>query len=169
MNFRVVFAAAALAFAPPAKPVAFVHEVSGDVELIPANGKPTKCQPKKQLIYLCAGDQVRLEPKARVAVGFLGDFHWEHLKPGRPDLDKPMPKAEALAEAKKWLRELSLEEANRLAAALVQDVNRQDRGKGEPLNLVVPPADPTAADEKADKPFAHPRYWWAFILIGDPN
>jgi hypothetical protein len=82
MTFWVTITAAALAFAPPARPVALVHEVSGEVELMPAHGKPTKCQPKKQLIYLYVGDQMRLEPKARVAVGFLGDFHWEHLKPG---------------------------------------------------------------------------------------
>jgi CHAT domain-containing protein len=41
--------------------------------------------------------------------------------------------------------------------------------KGEPLNLVVPAVDPAVPDDKSGKPFAHPRYWSAFILIGDPN
>jgi CHAT domain-containing protein/Flp pilus assembly protein TadD len=103
------------------------------------------------------------------ATALLMTRFYQNLLGKRPGLDKPMPKAESLAEAKKWLRELSMEEAKQLAAGMVQDVNRQDRGKGERLNLVVPPVDPTAPEDKANKPFAHPRYWSAFILIGDPN
>jgi CHAT domain-containing protein len=103
------------------------------------------------------------------ATALLMTRFYQNLLGKRPGLDGPMPKAQALAEAKKWLRELSADEAIGLAAAMAQDVDRRDRGKGETLNLVVPPVDPTAADDKADKPFAHPRYWSAFILIGDPN
>jgi CHAT domain-containing protein len=103
------------------------------------------------------------------ATALLMTRFYQNLLGKRPDLDKPMAKAQALAEAKTWLRELSLEEANRLAAAAMRDVNRQDRGKGESVNLVVPPVDPTAPEGMADKPFAHPRYWSPFILIGDPN
>jgi tetratricopeptide (TPR) repeat protein len=103
------------------------------------------------------------------ATALLMTRFYQNLLGKRPGLDNPMPKAQALAEAKKWLRELSLEEAKRLAAGMVQNVKRQDRGKGEPLNLVVPAVDPAAPDERAGKPFAHPRYWSAFILIGDPN
>jgi hypothetical protein len=44
-----------------------------------------KCKPK-QLIYLYNGDQLRVGPKAGVTVGFLGDFHWEQLKPGKIDV-----------------------------------------------------------------------------------
>jgi len=43
------------------------------------------------------------------------------------------------------------------------------RGKGHkdaPLLASVPKADPTAPD---DKPYAHPYYWAAFILVGDPD
>jgi CHAT domain-containing protein len=103
------------------------------------------------------------------ATALLMTRFYQNLLGKRPDLDKPMPKAQALTEAKKWLRELSLEEAKQLAAAAMQNVNRQDRGRGEPLNLVVPAVDPAAPEDKSDKPFAHPRYWSAFILIGDPN
>jgi CHAT domain-containing protein/tetratricopeptide (TPR) repeat protein len=103
------------------------------------------------------------------ATALLMTRFYQNLLGKRPGLDKPMPKAQALADAKKWLRELSADEAKGLAAAMMQDVNRQDLGKGEPLNLVVPSVDPTAPDDKADKPFSHPRYWSAFILIGDPN
>jgi CHAT domain-containing protein len=103
------------------------------------------------------------------ATALLMTRFYQNLLGKRLGLDKPMPKAKALAEAKKWLRELSLEEAKQLAAAAMQDVHRQDRGKGESLNLVVPALDPAAPEDKADKPFAHPRYRSAFILIGDPN
>lgn len=81
MNFWVVMSLAVVSFAPPPKPVALVHEVSGEVELRTAQGKTTKCQPK-QLIYLYDGDQLLVEREARVTVGFLNDFHWEKLKPG---------------------------------------------------------------------------------------
>jgi CHAT domain-containing protein len=82
------------------------------------------------------------------ATALLMTRFYQNLLGKRPGLEKPMPKAQALNEAKKWLRELSLEEAKQLAAGMVQDVNRQDRGKGEPLNLVVPAVDPTAPEDK---------------------
>ncbi len=94
---------------------------------------------------------------------------YQNLLGKRPGLDGPMPKAKALAEAKEWLRELSADEAAKLIAAATNGVSRGDRGKGEHLNLAVPPADPKQPAAKADKPFAHPRFWSAFILIGDPN
>jgi CHAT domain-containing protein len=74
------------------------------------------------------------------------------------------PKAEALAEAKAWLRGLSRAEAEALAA------DRSDgeaRGKGAPLRRPAAPAVPPGAVE--DRPSAHPYYWAAFVLIGDPD
>jgi CHAT domain-containing protein len=34
---------------------------------------------------------------------------------------------------------------------------------------VAPPAADPRADPKEAKPFAHPKYWADFVLIGDPN
>ena len=78
-----------------------------------------------------------------------------------------MPKAAALVEAKGWLRKLPADEAARLAAALSGGLAR---GNGAPAReLTVPAANPKAAAGSTSKPFAHPRYWAAFVLIGDPN
>jgi CHAT domain-containing protein len=78
----------------------------------------------------------------------------------RPGLKKPLGKAEALAEAKAWLRELSAEEAARQAAVLTQGVAR---GKGrKPLPALPGMKGPG----KAGGPFAHPYYWAAFVLVG---
>jgi CHAT domain-containing protein len=76
-----------------------------------------------------------------------------------------MPKAAALAEAKAWLRRLPRDEAVKLAAELTQGVAR---GKGRPV-LPLLPAVPAPAAGKDDCPYAHPYYWAAFVLIGDPD
>ena len=94
---------------------------------------------------------------------------YQNLLGKRPGLTGPMPKALALAEAKRWLREISAEEALKLTAAATNGVVRGNRGKGEKLKPVVPVMDPTQPGAKEIKPFADPRYWAAFILIGDPN
>ena len=65
---------------------------------------------------------------------------------------KPLPKAQALQQAKDWLRNLSREEAKKQVATL---------RRGE---TVRPRKLPVAA-----KPFAHPYYWAGFILVGDPH
>jgi CHAT domain-containing protein len=75
-----------------------------------------------------------------------------------------MGKAEALAEAKAWLRTLPRTEAVKLAAKLTGGV---ERGKGRPaLPLKPSVAEPTKADEP---PYAHPYYWAAFVLIGNKD
>ncbi|HET6884276.1 MAG TPA: tetratricopeptide repeat protein [Pirellulales bacterium] len=100
------------------------------------------------------------------ATALLMERFYQNLLGKRAELANPLPKAAALAEAKQWLRQLSVQEATRLAADMTAGVAR---GKNEPaLKLVVPAADPrTAADD--EHPFSHPRYWAAFILIGDPD
>ena len=75
-------------------------------------------------------------------------------------------KAAALAEAKAWLTNLTADEAVRRAAGLTDGVARGAREK-TPLKLVVPGADPAVGQDYT--PFAHPRYWAAFVLIGDPD
>jgi CHAT domain-containing protein len=72
--------------------------------------------------------------------------------------------AQALAEAKAWLRTLPRTEAVKLAAKLTGGV---ERGKGRPaLPLKPSVAEPTKADEP---PYAHPYYWAAFVLIGNKD
>jgi hypothetical protein len=100
------------------------------------------------------------------ATSLLMSRFYENLLGKRERLVQPMPKSEALAEAKNWLHELTFDDAIKLAADLSGSISR---GKGEDaLELVVPKTD-AATPSSDDRPFAHPRYWAAFILIGDPN
>ncbi len=103
------------------------------------------------------------------ATALLMTRFYQNLLGKRDGLDKPMPKAKALDEAKRWLRELSADEAAKLTAAMQNSANRPQRGKEETLNTVTPAPKINQPAEKNTKPFAHPRYWAAFILIGDPN
>jgi CHAT domain-containing protein len=79
----------------------------------------------------------------------------------REGLTAPLPKAAALAEAKEWLRA----EALKRAASVSEGEDRGPRPKLPPLE--VPSSNPTTPD--ADRPFAHPYYGAAFVLIGDPD
>jgi CHAT domain-containing protein len=71
---------------------------------------------------------------------------------------KPMPKADALAEAKRWLRSLSPDDVRVLTKDLE---SRGTRGRVESRD--------GAADPKAVHTYEHPYYWSGFILIGDPR
>jgi tetratricopeptide (TPR) repeat protein len=77
---------------------------------------------------------------------------YRNLLGKRDGLKGPMPKAEALQEAKDWLRNLSAKEVK-------AEAERLPRGKGaKPIPL-----------RKEVRPFEHPYYWGAFVLIGDPG
>lgn len=95
------------------------------------------------------------------ATALLMTRFYENLL-GTPDGGAaPRPKAAALAEAKAWLKALSAEDVARLTADLPKGLPNGTRGvRRERDNL-------NAAD--APRPFAHPYYWSAFILIGDPR
>ncbi len=99
------------------------------------------------------------------ATALLMRRFYQNLLGKREGLDKPLPKAEALQEAKAWLRALRRSEVEGLAGQLAEGVVR---AKEIPLakdpKEVEPPALPAG-----DRPFNHPRYWAAFILIGDPE
>jgi CHAT domain-containing protein/tetratricopeptide (TPR) repeat protein len=71
---------------------------------------------------------------------------------------KPMEKAVALAEAKKWLRGLSADELKDLTKDLPK---RGTRGRIEPRQ--------GAENVKALRAYDHPYYWSGFILAGDPR
>jgi CHAT domain-containing protein len=90
---------------------------------------------------------------------------YQNLLGLRAGLAKPLPKAEALDEARHWLRGLSRAEVLQRVAALSQGISR---GKDRPA-LPRLPEMPKAADGAGDAPFAHPYYWAAFVLYGDPE
>lgn len=90
------------------------------------------------------------------ATSLLMTRFYENLLGKRAGLNQPMTKAEALREAKQWLRGVSRKEVeDRLAA-------HADLVRG--FKLELPRRDANAPD---DKPFAHPFYWSAFLLSGD--
>ncbi|MCE9531628.1 MAG: tetratricopeptide repeat protein [Planctomycetes bacterium] len=103
------------------------------------------------------------------ATALLMNRFYQNLLGKRDGLTKPMPKAEALREAKNWLRNLSSEEALMLTATMTNGVACGERGKEVALRLVVPKETKTDHPAKDSKPFGHPKFWAAFILIGDPN
>ena len=69
-----------------------------------------------------------------------------------------MPKAEALGEAKGWLRHLTLDQVRKLTGRL-------DGGEVRGRVRERPSADEFSPQYR---PYASPYYWAAFILIGDP-
>jgi Tfp pilus assembly protein PilF len=100
------------------------------------------------------------------ATALLMARFYQNLLGKRRGLSKPMPKAEALDEAKHWLRNLTADEVGTELAAL-------ERGTVRPLVDEAEGPAPHAASS-APKPagvrlYAHPYYWAAFILIGDPR
>src|SRR5262249_37670392 len=78
---------------------------------------------------------------------------------------KPLGRAAALWEAKKWLRGLTRAEATKHLAALVDGVPRGERGS---IKAALPIRKPDAPKGE-DRPFAAAYYWAAFVLIGDPD
>jgi CHAT domain-containing protein len=86
------------------------------------------------------------------ATALLMQRFYANLMGARPERSQPMPKAEALAQAKAWLRSLTHEQAD-------QESKPHSRGK-----IITDASVPAAT-----YPFAHPHYWAGFILIGDPS
>jgi tetratricopeptide (TPR) repeat protein len=90
------------------------------------------------------------------ATALLMTRFYQNLLGKRLGLKGPLPKAEALREAKLWLRGLTASQVKFLQAEL------------QAGRLGTEPALKRAADADAEPPYAHPHYWAAFILIGDP-
>lgn len=70
-------------------------------------------------------------------------------------LGRPLGKAAALAEAKRWLSQLEVAEATRLVQELPVGSRGTEVSRAAPL--------------VHGRPFAHPYYWASFILIGEPG
>ena len=69
-----------------------------------------------------------------------------------------IPKAEALYEAKIWLRGLTWDELAEL-----------ENAEGEKVSRGSTAAPIVISSDADDHPFEHPHYWAAFILMGDPG
>jgi tetratricopeptide (TPR) repeat protein len=91
---------------------------------------------------------------------------YENLLGARKELKAALPRAEALEEARHWLRELRQPEAERLASALVAGkLTSTTRGEVVELNVRERPVKLPAGD----RPYANPFFWAAFVLVGDPD
>jgi tetratricopeptide (TPR) repeat protein len=100
------------------------------------------------------------------ATALLMERFYQNLLGQRERLPGPLPKAQALAEAQAWLRTLPRAEAVRLTAQLSGGVARK---KGRPARPLLPPVPEPAPGQVEQPPYAHPYYWAAFVLIGDPD
>ncbi len=69
-----------------------------------------------------------------------------------------MPKAEALREAKKWLRGLTWDELREVEEQL------SSAARGEEPQAKLP-----SAPVEEEGPYEDPHYWAAFVLVGDPE
>jgi CHAT domain-containing protein len=105
------------------------------------------------------------------ATALLMQRFYANLLGHRPRLSGPMPKAEALREAKTWLRELRRPQVLAAAAELSAGAERgkgasarksSDRGQTRPLLV----QSQGGAD---NRPYAAPYFWAAFVLVGDPD
>ena len=77
-----------------------------------------------------------------------------------------MPKAEALREAKTWLRSLRRAEVLALIAGCrAASTAAKAPRPGPPADLAA--AIPAGGDN--DRPYAPPHFWAAFVLAGDPD
>jgi len=92
------------------------------------------------------------------ATALLMTRFYENLLGKRTGLAKPLPKAEALREAKHWLRTLPQDEVDRLAAG---SAGVERRARTRDLRQPV--------QSSSLHPYADPYYWAGFILIGDPD
>ncbi len=101
-----------------------------------------------------------------VATALMMARFYRNLLGQRPGLSQPMLGAEALDEAKQWLRDLTQEEVTRELTAI------QPGGPARPPAAPVesPTAQPAPRPATTGpRPFEHPQFWAPFILIGDPS
>jgi CHAT domain-containing protein len=92
---------------------------------------------------------------------FMQRFY-QNLLGKRAGLKAPLGRAAALREAQHWLRDLPRAEAETAAGQLS---GGEVRGSVSRLKPLAPPR----VQLTSDRPYAHPYYWSAFMLLGDPD
>jgi hypothetical protein len=96
------------------------------------------------------------------ATALLMTRFYQNVLGKRSDLAKAMPKAEALQEAKRWLRNLTVEQIEGELAGLERgEVRPLAREKGAPARNEAP-----GSKSSTVKPYDHPYYWAALVLVG---
>jgi CHAT domain-containing protein len=110
-----------------------------------------------QALLLAGADSVILSlwPVEDGATSLLMTRFYENVLGKREGLEQPLSKAEALQEAKQWLRSLPVDQVNALLDQ--PTVQRGTIVHRKPIKI------------ESARPFAHPYYWAPFILIGDPG
>jgi CHAT domain-containing protein len=99
------------------------------------------------------------------AAALLMTRFYQNVLGKRSDLSKALPKAEALQEAKRWLRTLTVEQIEGELASLERgEVRPLAREKGALARKEAP-----ALKASSIRPYDHPYYWAAFVLVGDPD
>jgi CHAT domain-containing protein len=117
------------------------------------------------------------------ATALLMARFYENLLGRRPDLKKPLPKAEALQEAKGWLRRLTAQEidaelgrmtrgdpgAPPKAGRIDDEGERSTRSDKDVSPKAVLETRKSKARPDSIRRYEDPKYWAGFILIGDPD
>jgi CHAT domain-containing protein len=80
-----------------------------------------------------------------------------------------MTKAEALKEAKHWLRNLTADEVRELLGSSDQSAQLASASGDRGIPDVKQTVESNSAEAADTRPFEHPYYWAAFILIGSPD
>jgi tetratricopeptide (TPR) repeat protein len=100
------------------------------------------------------------------ATALMMQRFYANLLGRRAGLMAPLPKADALREAKVWLRGLRRAELLKVAADLSGGVARSKGTKArQPAEVAA--EIPAGGDD--DRPYASPHFWAAFVLAGDPD
>jgi CHAT domain-containing protein len=100
------------------------------------------------------------------ATALLMQRFYANLLGRRSGLSGPLPKAEALREAKAWLRGMRRAEVLAVTAELSGGV---ERSKGAKARQRVELAATVPAGGDDNRPYASPHFWAAFVLAGDPD
>ena len=100
------------------------------------------------------------------ATALLMQRFYANLLGRRIGLTAPMTKAEALHEAKAWLRGLRRSEVLALTAGLSGGAAR---GKHAEARKPAEVAATVPAASDTDRPYEPPHFWAAFVLVGDPD
>jgi CHAT domain-containing protein len=99
-------------------------------------------------------DRATMLLMTRFYENLLGRFDKSRQLAGRAyDLGSPMTKADALHEAKQWLRTLTGVQLQKLKEQQSGGASKQKKRTASSVS----------------RPFEDPQYWAAFVLIGDPR